>query len=319
MNAVRPHRRRAVALLLVLAVLVTLVPLLAWRARVVLASRLLLQATYDQANASALLDAADPIVERWLQRDADSLVLPPDRAAPLHRLLGITVELPGGSAQSLTIVAVDQHALPRHDMLASPLFAERVALDERLVAALERLEAGDSLAPGWDTVAAVLDARHPPHRASAPRTGDPTISPYGLPQLAALAADSSSERDAPPPIAAVALHPDPPNRPSSSTPEQRINVSTAPPEILAALDDAFGFSIAKPVLDARRRDQRPDLAALRIEPTDSDSPILITNSSDAWLFLLHARAPTASVSRVLVYHRLDSGWARTHAHIVRNP
>ena len=259
--------RRAVALLLVVAALAIVAVGAAALAAMASSARAASSLDRSEAIAGELLVAARAPIDRWLSRDAASTALPPDAAMPATGIVDESWQLDGVEME-LRVTAFDQLGMVSWDHARGGSIL-RLVLPEDVVEAVS--ETPTEVPAGLDLVAARSGRRVFPLA--------PALEPGGPPALGAL----------------VSTH--------ASSPA-RINVNTAPAELLEQAFRAAGRGGADAVLASRASGRPAPAPAAASAPTAGSAsgrrerPAAVTDawrvelvgSSDAWAFRIDVRA-----------------------------
>lgn len=253
--------QRGVALLLVVATLALLLPAAAWAATVAMHRRTALDRHASEQMAAEILLASDACIRGWLHGTSPTVVLPPDADVPS---IGVAddVLLVGEGTIAVRITAWDQRGLVPVELTVpgSPL-GRRFPPDIRA-----RLDEGRvrGAAADLDGLAAPVGIR--PH---AVRTYPRAVSGDHARQASTPDAIGDHVGFAPPP--------------------HRINVATAPREVLEPVMRRLGRGGLGRILDARERGLLPSIGGdgrprnhRRGDAAGDD--LQLVNRSDAWSF-----------------------------------
>ena len=304
-NHNRPIRRGA-ALLIVLAALILTVTASVSLAG--LASTLKMQRKLDRAAIAAddLLLATEAPIIAWLESKSAQVVLPPEVESPRIGVLHDTWT-DGEVAYEVDITAWDQNGmLPIK--LARYGSALRQALPIDVRRALDRVKTKPDEQPGLDLFLAHVDATD--NEMSVFPRSDSTVP------LVFVDAFSPTDREyehphqpsksQPTPLAIgafVATHSG-----ADSGGEGRINVNTAPPEVVEQALRAAGRGGLEVVLAARAEGRSVPLADLPSSSSSNRTAPQMVGSSSAWSFRIDIRVGPLRRSWWAVYVKSRSTW-----------
>ncbi len=301
-NHNRPIRRGA-ALLIVLAALILTVMASVSLAR--FASTTKMQRTLDRAAilADDLLRATEPPIIAWLEKESAQVVLPSEVEAPRIGVLHDTWSN-GKVAYEVDITAWDQYGMVPINLArsGSPL---RLALPADVRRVLDQVKTKPDEPPGLDLFLANLDATDnemsvfPRADSTEPLVFVDALNPTGredeYPQ-------QPSSKAQPIPLAVgafVATH---------SGGGGRINVNTAPPELLKQAFRAAGRGGSELVLAARAEGRSVPLGDLPSSLSSNRAAPQIVGSSVAWSFRIDVQVGPLRRSWWAVYVRTRSTW-----------
>ena len=300
-----PPIRRGAALLIVLAALILTVTASVSLAR--LASTTKMQRTLDRAAilADDLLRATEAPILTWLENESAQVVLPPEVEAPRIGVLHDTWS-DGTLAYELDITAWDQCGMVPIQLArsGSPL---RLALPADVRRALDRVKIKPNEPPGLDLFLANLDATDnemsvfPRADSTEPLVFVDALNPASRkdidPQQRSLEAKSI-------PLAVgafVATH-------SGGGGEGRINVNTAPRDVVKHALRAAGRGGLELVLAARAEGRSVPLGDLRVSSSSNRTAPQIVGSSVAWSFRIDVQVGPLRRSWWAVYVKSRSTW-----------
>lgn len=291
-RSTRPSRR-GVALLLVLAALVVTVTALAAFARLAGASAVATNVNQQAQLADDLARAAEATIVDWLETESAEVVLPPDALTPMVPVLEDEWEMmprdsvtqaSGPWPARIRITAWDQEGMAPLTMLmgASPI---RLGVPEDVRRAVDELELQG--APGLDAFEAPFPSRPAPEASNSsgnerPALGALVATHNPLPDD--LGSGRRTRRNAP----------------------ARLNVSTAPIELIAAAMRAEQRGGLEQVTQARARGERPNISDNRAAGSEAD--LLLVNSSSTWSFRVDAEIGTVERSWWTVWTRTGTEW-----------
>ncbi|WP_458789223.1 hypothetical protein [Adonisia turfae] len=262
--------RRAVALLLVLALIVAIVPVIALAASRANAAVQLEDSRLDAMLADDLLQSASMPIVDWLRRDAPQVTLPPSATQPLVPILDDAFDLDGIPFE-ITVSAWDLQGMLPADAVRSgtPL---RLLLPDDV---RERVDALDEQPDGLD--------------GFQPLRGGRLVFPSPVepePSLGALVSTA--------------------NRPSAQ-PSVRLNVNTTPAPLLAQALRLAGRGGYDQIMERRAEGRRGgpppadagDRSSRRIE---------LTESSSSWGIRIDVRVGSVRRSWWTVWTRVSGDW-----------
>ncbi|MEM9066811.1 MAG: hypothetical protein AAGB51_15140 [Planctomycetota bacterium] len=248
-------RRRGVALLLVIAVMLIGTSAAIVAARASTTTKLSARMSDQDWTAFGLLASTDEPIQWWLTEASSEIVLDPDVMSPRVPLLVDTLGLTRDTDATVRITAYDQCG-----MLPRPLAAtlgEQLDLPDRVVESL----ASSEPAPGLDTLP--IDTLPFPWPVGAkPAVGDLIATHNPLPS---------------------------PNLQESSNTTLQLNVNTAPRTVLDLVFEAAGLGNRQAVMSARSRgESAPTDLVLRQRAGDAGNAagylIRLVSASDTWSF-----------------------------------
>ncbi len=299
-NTLRPIRRGA-ALLIVLAALILTVTASVSLAH--LASTTKMQRKFDRAArvADDLLRAAESPIIAWLESESAQVVLPPEVEAPRIGILYDTWS-DGKLPYKLDITAWDQCGMVPIQLArsASPL---RLALPADVRRVLDQVKIKPSEPPGLDLFLGRVISTDgdisvfPRTDSTEPLVFVDALNPTGRedgdPQQ-----PSSKAQPVPPAVGAfVATHS-----------EGRINVNTAPPELLKQAFRGAGRGGFEFVLAARAEGRSVPLTDLPSSSSSNRTAPQIVGSSSAWSFRIDVQVGPLRRSWWAVYVKARSTW-----------
>ncbi|UYV13684.1 MAG: hypothetical protein NCW75_05215 [Phycisphaera sp.] len=263
--------RRAVALLLVLALVAGALPIIAIAASRATAAVQLDRSQTDGALADDLMQAASIPIHDWLRRDAPLIGLPPGAEQPMVRILDDRFELDGRPVE-ITATAWDLHGMLPADAVrgGSPL---RLLLPED---ARQRLDDLDVDPDGLDVF--------------KPRASERSVfpSPSGqLPSLGALV--STSERP-------------------SAQPTVRLNVNTTPAPLLARALRLAGQGGYEQIMERRAMGQRSGPPPIPGGDRTGSPRVVLAASSSSWGVRIDVRVGSVRRSWWTVWTRVSGDW-----------
>ena len=299
-NHNRPIRRGA-ALLIVLAALILTVTASVSLAR--LASTTKMQRKLDRAAilADDILRATEAPILTWLEKESAQVVLPPEVEAPRIGVLYDTWS-DGEVAYEVDITAWDQCGMVPIQLArsGSPL---RLALSTDVRRALDQVKIKPNEPPGLDLFLAAADATDdelkvfPRSDSTEPLVFVDALSPTGRededPQ-------HPSPKAQPIPLAIGAF--------VATHSEGRINVNTAPREVVEQALRAAGRGGLEFVLAARAEGRSVPLADLPSSSSSNRTAPQIVGSSSAWSFRIDIRVGPLRRSWWAVYVTSRSTW-----------
>lgn len=263
--------RRAVALLLVLALIAGAMPIIALAASRASAAVQFERSQADGSLADDLMQAASMPIHDWLRRDAPLVALPPDADQPMVRVLDDRFELDGRPVE-ITATAWDLHGMLPADAVrgGTPL---RLLLPEDVRRRLDDLEIDPD---GLD--------------AFEPLTGERAVFPSpSNDQLLLGALISTSERP-------------------SAQPTVRLNVNSTPAPLLARALRLAGRSGYEQIMERRATGQRSGPPPMP-ETEQTGSPrILLAASSGSWGIRIDIRVGSIRRSWWTVWTRVSGDW-----------
>ena len=301
-NTIRPTRRGA-ALLIVLAALILTVTASVSLAG--LASTLKMQRKLDHAAIvdDDLLRASEAPLIAWLESESAQVVLPPEVDVPRIGVLHDTWS-EGKLAYDLEITAWDQYGMVPIQLArsGSPL---RLALPTDVRRALDQIKSKPEEPPGLDLFLALVDATD--NKLDVfPRT----VSTKPLVFFDALNPATREDEDPQEPSATA--------RPISlavgaflathSGGRGRINVNTAPPELLEQALRGAGRGGLEFILAARAEGRSVPLGVLPASPNSNRTAPQIVGSSSAWSFRIDIQVGPLRRSWWAVYVKTRSNW-----------
>ncbi len=304
-----PIIRRGAALLIVLAALILTVTASVSLAR--LASTLKMQRKLDRATilADDILRATETPILTWLESESAQVILPPEVEAPRIGVVHDTWS-DGKLAYELTITAWDQYGMVPIQLArsGSPL---RLALPADVRRALDQVKIKPNEPPGLDLFLAHLDATDnqmsvfPRADSTEPLVFVDALNPAsredGDPQQRSLKAQSI-------PLAVGAFVATHSGGGSVSGGGGRINVNTAPPDVVKHALSAAGRGGLKLVLAARAEGRSVPLGDLRVSSSSSRAAPQIVGSSSAWSFRIDVQVGPLRRSWWAVYVKTRSTW-----------
>lgn len=263
--------RRAVALLLVLALVAGALPIIALAASRSSAAVQLDRSMAEGAIADDLMQAATlPIVD-WLRRDAPLVALPPQAEQPMVRVLDDRFELEGRPIE-IRVTAWDlQGMLPADAVRAGTPLRLLLPNDVR-----ERVDALEADPDGLDVFAAGDG-----HRRIFP---SPTSHE---PALGALV--STSERP-------------------SAQPTVRLNVNTTPAALLARALRQAGRGGYEQIMERRAMGQRSGPPPMPEGDRTGSPRIVLAASSSSWGVRIDVRVGSVRRSWWTVWNRVSGDW-----------
>lgn len=274
--------RRGIALLVVLAALA----LSTTSAMVLLRhATALSMASKDDLNARVaddLAKALTPSIMRWLRNDADDVVLPPHVSSPRQLVYEDSLDL-GDRSCRMVVTAWDQYAMIPPDLLrrGSPI---RSAVDTTVLGVVDATDA-QSLG-GLDVYAAA-------HAPTFPTDQAPTLG------------------------STIATH-NPVIESRRRRSAARLNVNTAPPEILEAAMQAAGYTNVSYILAARARGDRAAVSqAPDANPVDDHLAPVPTDRSDCWSIRLDVQVGSIRRSWWTVWERSRGQWRLVQRILIR--
>lgn len=273
MNALHQSTRRGAALLIALATLIVAVTAAATVARVAATA-----GTHDRADqatraADDLLLAVEQPILHWLETKSGSVVLPPDVDEPAVNILHDRLYV-GEEQFDVTITAWDQCGMvsPRLLRSGSPV---RSAVPGAVVQCVDRVEAPTETVWGLDLF--MDEADDVPDRCAVfPRPAVTAPIVFGEPLAESGEFDRPADAERPSAVGAwVATH-------GQEAP--RINVNTAPPEVLEAVMRLAGRGGLDQIITARQEGEPVSLGSLpEGHDREAHMPDLVSRSS-AWSF-----------------------------------
>ena len=305
-NHNRPIRRGA-ALLIVLAALILTVTASVSLAG--LASTTKMQRKFDRAAivADDLLRAAEAPIIAWLESESAQVVLPPEVEAPRIGVLHDTWS-DGKLAYELVITAWDQCGMVPMNLArsGSPL---RLALPADVRRALDQVKIKPNEPPGLDLFLANLDATE--NEMSVFPRSDSTVPLVFVDALNPASREDEhpqqpSSQTQPIPLAVgafVATHSG-----GGGGGGGRINVNTAPPEVLKQALRAAGRGGFELVLAARADGRAVPLGDLPVSSSSSRAAPQIVGSSFAWSLRIDVQVGPLRRSWWAVYVKSRSTW-----------
>ncbi len=301
-NHNRPIRRGA-ALLIVLAALILTVTASVSLAR--LASTTKMQGKLDRAAVLAddILQATEAPILTWLEHESAQIVLPPEVEAPRIGVLHDAWS-DDNLAYEVDVTAWDQCGMVPINLArsGSPL---RLALPADVRRVLDQVKIKPNVPPGLDLFLAHLDATDnqlsvfPRADSTEPLVFVAALNPAGRededPQQLLIEA---------PPIplavgAVVATH---------SGDEFRINVNTAPPEVLKQAFRGAGRGGFEFVLAARAEGRSVPLGDIPVSSNSIRTAPQLVSSSSAWSFRIDVQVGPLRRSWWAVYIKSRSTW-----------
>ena len=300
-NTNRPIRRGA-ALLIVLAALILTVTASASLAG--LASTLKMQRKLDRAaiGADDLLRAAEAPIIAWLESESAQVVLPPEVEAPRIDVLHDTW-LDGTLSYELELTAWDQYGMVPINLArsGSPL---RQALPTVIRRAFDQVQTKPNEPPGLDLFRDTVGATDNEMRVF-PRA-DSTQPIVFADALSSTSREDIDPRqppaqDQPTPLAIGAIVS------THSGGGGRININTAPPELLEQAFRGAGRGGLELVLAARAEGRSVSLGDLPTSSSSSTTPQIVGTSS-AWSFRIDIRVGPLRRSWWAVYVKSRSTW-----------
>lgn len=298
MTHARRPTRRGVALLLVLGALIVSVTAAATLARVAATTKMQRRADLATAGAHDLLHALEAPIRHWLATDSAHVVLSPETVEPRVEVLNETWTV-GGTVFEVTVTAWDQCGMVPIERArsGSPL---RLALSPEARDVLDRVNVPSREPAGLDHFAAALTPVDGLQLFPAGSMGAPTR--YSAPDVVP---DAETRRviveQAPPPVAIGAI--------LATHNPMRVNVNTAPVELLEAACRATGRGGVETILAARAAGTAATVAPARTpERRGAGRTLDLAGSSSAWAFRVDVRAGPVARSWWSVYVRSDSSW-----------
>ena len=306
MTNCNPPIRRGAALLIVLAALILTVTASVSLAR--LASTTKMQRTLDRAAilADDLLRATKAPIIAWLENESAQVVLPPEVESPRAKVLHDTWS-DGKVAYEVDITAWDQCGMVPIQLArsGSPL---RLALPAHIRRALDQVKIKPNEPPGLDLFLGRVISTD----------GDMSVFPRSLPTQPLVFKD---------PVAQSAIQQSVDDGPSQADPPAastvpaigalvathsggggRINVNTAPPDVVKHALRAAGRGGLDLVLAARAEGRSVSLGDLRVSSSSSRAAPQIVGSSSAWSFRIDVQVGPLRRSWWAVYVKSRSTW-----------
>ena len=304
-NCNRPIRRGA-ALLIVLAALILTVTASVSLAR--LASTMKVQRKFDRAAivADDLLRAAESPIIAWLESESAQVVLPPEVESPRIGVLHDTWT-DGKRSYELDITAWDQCGMIPINLArsGSPL---RLALPADVRRALDHVKIKPNEPPGLDLfLGRVISS-----------DGDMRVFPRSLHTQPLVFKDPFAPSAAPPSVDNGPSQADPPA--ASTVPAvgalvathsgggSRINVNTAPPDVVKHALRAAGRGGLEHVLAARAEGRSVSLGDIGVSSSSNRAAPQIVGSSVAWSFRIDVQVGPLRRSWWAVYVKGRSTW-----------
>lgn len=263
--------RRAVALLLVLALIAGAMPIIALAASRASAAVQLDRSQFDGSLADDLMQAALMPIHDWLRRDAPLVALPPDAEQPMVRISDDRFEL-DGRAVEITVTAWDLHGMLPADAVrgGTPL---RLLLPEDARRRLDELE--------FDPDG--LDVFEP--RAS----GRPIFPSLSGEPLALGTLVRTSERP-------------------SAQPTIRLNVNTTPAPLLARALRQAGRGGYEQIMERRALGQRSGPPPTPDVDRTGSPRIVLAASSSSWGVRIDIRVGSVRRTWWTVWTRVSGDW-----------
>lgn len=268
--------RRGVALLLVLAALVVTMAALAAFARLAITSAVAAGIDERAQAADDLGLAAETVMTDWLTSESGAVVLAPDALAPMVAVLDDEWTVGNGTVVRVRITAWDQEGMAPRSLLAgaSPI---RLGVPEEVRRTVDGV--GVTGVPGLDAFEGAFASPDDEH----PALGALIATHNPIPD------ELTSGR-----------------RTRRSTPA-RLNVSTAPVDLIAAAMRAEQRGGLEQVVQARARGEQPNLSdAPRTGGSEAD--LLLANSSQTWSFRVDVTAGNVERSWWTVWTQSGSEW-----------
>lgn len=263
--------RRAVALLLVLALIAGAIPIIALAASRASAAVQLDRSQADGAMADDLMQAASIPIHDWLRRDAPLIALPPNTEQPMVRIMDDRFELDGRPVE-ITATAWDLHGMLPADAVrgGTPL---RLLLPED---ARRRLDGLDVNPDGLDVF--------------EPRTGERSVFPSRSGERMALGTlVSTSERP-------------------SAQPTVRLNVNTTPAPLLARALRQAGRGGYEQIMERRAMGERSGPPSMPEVDRAGSPRIVLAASSSSWGARIDIRVGSVRRSWWTVWTRVSGDW-----------
>lgn len=263
--------RRAVALLLVLALIAGAMPIIALAASRASAAVQLDRSQFDGSLADDLMQAASMPIHDWLRRDAPLVALPPDAEQPMVRIMDDRFEMDGRPVE-ITATAWDLHGMLPADAVrgGTPL---RLLLPEDVRHRLDELK----FEPDG------LDVFEP--RASE----RPVFPSHSGEQLALGTLVSTSERP-------------------SAQPTVRLNVNTTPSPLLARALRQAGRGGYEQIMERRAMGQRSGPPPTPDADRTGSPRIVLAASSSSWGVRIDVRVGSVRRSWWTVWTRVSGDW-----------
>lgn len=286
--------RRGVALLVVLATLLVVGAVCASLAHTGSAVILERRVAVDTARSDELRHAAERSILRWLNTEADRVVLPPEVTEPVVSVLHDGWEV-DGVRYTVRATAWDQCGMVPLQLAGkgSPL---RALLPEELADLTDR-EIPRGTPPGLDLWTEDVFP-------------EVTGTPFTMFDVSRWSEDAVNraprpEQRSPRLGSAVATHNPGPQR-RGPTPAA-INMNTAPIPLLEAVMRELGRGGPDLIVESRRRGRHARLSA-GPTPGDAADRLELSGSSHCWSFRLDVRVGLVERSWWLVYARGPSSW-----------
>ncbi|NRA57222.1 MAG: hypothetical protein HRU13_03780 [Phycisphaerales bacterium] len=262
--------RRGVALLLVLAVVVSVVPVIALAASRANAAVQLDNSRFEAAMADDLMQATSMPIADWLRRDAPQIALPPTASQPMVPVLDDVFEL-SGTPIDIVVTAWDLQGMLPADVVrsGSPL---RLTLSEDV---RQRLDDLNEHPDGLDCI--------------APRRGERLVFPSSIAREPSLGALISTA-----------------NRPAAQ-PTVRLNVNTTPAPLLAQALRLAGRGGYDQIMERRAEGKRGGPPPVTADGRTSRR-IVLTASSSNWGIRIDVRVGSVRRSWWTVWTRVSGDW-----------
>lgn len=288
----RRHRRAAALVFVLLAlVVVTAATMLLVRSSADLGSHR--REAAGIVEATALVQAAEPAILDWLERESARIVLPPDAARPCLAIMS-DQWVENGRSYSIVISAWDQRGMIPAARISSSMTL-RSALPDSLTEAVGRAQVDWERLDGLDRLCTSTD-------------DGPSIDPFPVPPAVEPLNEETSPADGSKakPESPEFLHIG--DLVSTHSPRGTfINVNTAPRDLLeAAMRDA-GRGGVEAILAARAKGRltRPGAPNGGAKEKDDPAAIRFVGSSDAWSFRIDATSGPVTRSWWCVYARSE--------------
>ena len=283
--------RRGAALLIVLAVLVIAVTATGILARSAGTVRMHSRLDHAALTSTDLMGSLDRVILHWLQSSSNRIVLPPDAAEPVVEVLHEVIQTGDGGIE-VQVTGWDQCGLAPLEMLrsGSPI---RGALPPAVIDSIDRVriprDVRDMIV-GLDLFIEIDEPRRKripvfppsPDTEPTPFTGGDLPSVSAEPPVGASASAKSMRGagDVPALGARVATH--------NAVPH-RININTAPREILQAVMRDLGRGGVDQIMEAREKGVPVTMAAIPPMDEDRSAAASLVDQSSAWAFRIDLR------------------------------
>lgn len=285
-------------MLIVLAALVLVVTTSVTLAGV--ASTIKVQRSMNHAASIAddLLQAAETPIVTWLNTESSQVALPPDVTTPRVEILHDMWRI-GELVCRLDISGWDECGMVPilQARSSSPL---RLALPEDLRAAVDRIQIDRNQRPGLDLFKRKLIPTDDVEVFPPCGTSEPLVFAEAASSVDADSAPwprPSSSRASPAIGALVSTHT-----------HNRINVNTAPPEVLEQALRAAGRGGLEFILEARGEGRLVPLGDIPAQASPNRGALWIVSTSVAWAFRIDIRVGTLHRSWWAVYQKSNSDW-----------